>query len=102
MDALVTLERVRAAVPVAELANFYPIGLVDEYVRFLTLKVLRRDFDALPPELSPSHPVDTVWHSQMLLPAAVTPSAIDNPTVSTSVMNFAVRKKSGVTTEAVG
>lgn len=68
MDALAMLECVRAAVPMAKLISFHPIGLVDEYVRFLTLKVLHHDFDDLPPALSPSHPVDAVWHSHMLLP----------------------------------
>lgn len=46
-DPLSVLIRTRDAVPLAVLSTFHPVGLVDEYVRFLTLKLLRRDHDAL-------------------------------------------------------
>lgn len=70
MDTVRTLKHVRAAVPVKTLVQFHNIGLVEEYVRFLTLKLLCFDFDTLPPALSPSHSVDAVWHTHMLHPHA--------------------------------
>lgn len=70
MDTVRTLKRVRAAVPVKTLVQFHNVGLVEEYVRFVTLKLLCFDFDTLPPALSPSHPVDAVWHTHMLHPHA--------------------------------
>lgn len=67
MDWVALLERVRDAVSVVALARFHPVGLVEEYVRFLALKVFRRDFDALPAALTPSPLVDAVWQTHMLL-----------------------------------
>lgn len=67
MDWVALLKRVRDTVPVAVLVRFHSVGLVEEYVRFLALKVSRRDFAALPPELTPSPLVDAVWQTHMLL-----------------------------------
>lgn len=70
MNTVRTLKRVRAAVPVKTLVQFHNVGFVEEYLRFLVLKLLCDDFDTLPPALSPSHAVDAVWHTHMLLPHA--------------------------------
>jgi len=50
--------------PLAAVAS---AALLREYVRFLAMKAVLGDVDA-PPLLSPSGPVDAVWHAHMLEP----------------------------------
>lgn len=45
----------------------FGVALVTEYIRFLALKTTLADVDS-PPILSPSGPVDSVWHAHMLEP----------------------------------
>ena len=42
--------------------------LVEEYKKFLVLKVINADIKLDGLKLSPSGPIDDVWHSHMLLP----------------------------------
>lgn len=65
MNTPIQLEHVRAAVSVNVLVHFHTIGHVDEYIRFLTPKLLSHDVDELPPKLSASQSVDAVWHTHM-------------------------------------
>lgn len=58
----------------ALLARF-PRAEVIEYARFIVLKRLQNDVDP-PPKLSPSGPVDVIWHAHMLLPQDYAPMSV--------------------------
>ncbi len=45
-----------------------PFARVEEYIKFLIMKVLADDTKLSGMKLSPSAPVDEIWHSHMLLP----------------------------------
>lgn len=53
---------------IRQLQRKFDKAVVKEYVRFIALKVAKRDVAGPYLLLSPSAPVDAVWHAHMLLP----------------------------------
>src|ERR1700722_9106092 len=68
MNLLNKLDQIKSVINVYDwsVLKQFPVEHLVEFQKYMTLKALMHDYDAV--LLSPSHIVDEIWHTFMLLP----------------------------------